>query len=101
MTNITNAIYSSANNNHIHVDFDGVNMLVPVDSSNRHYAEIVEQEIVIAAYVVPELIWEDKRIAAYGSIGDQLDQQYHDLVDGTTIWKDHITKIKSDFPKPE
>ena len=41
------------------------------------------------------------RQEAYGSIGDQLDMQYKDLVDGTTVWKDHIAKVKSDNPKPE
>jgi len=40
------------------------------------------------------------RLEAYGSIGDQLDMQYKDLVDGTTVWKDHIAKVKSDNPKP-
>jgi hypothetical protein len=40
------------------------------------------------------------RQEAYGSIGDQLDMQYKDLVDGTTVWKDHIAKVKSDNPKP-
>ena len=37
----------------------------------------------------------------YPSIIDQLDMQYHDQVDGTTTWKDAITKIKTDNPKPE
>ena len=37
----------------------------------------------------------------YASIGDQLDMQYKDLLNGTTIWKDHVAKVKSDFPKPE
>ena len=40
------------------------------------------------------------RQEAYGSIGDQLDMQYKDLVDGTTVWKDHIATVKSDNPKP-
>ena len=41
------------------------------------------------------------RQEAYGSIGDQLDMQYKDLVDGTTTWKDHIATVKSNNPKPE
>ena len=41
------------------------------------------------------------RQAAYASIGDQLDQQYWDAVNGTTTWKDAIAKVKSDNPKPE
>ena len=40
------------------------------------------------------------RRTAYGDLGDQLDMQYHDNVDGTTTWKDHVAKIKSDNPKP-
>ena len=41
------------------------------------------------------------RQEAYGPIGDQLDMQYKDAVNGTTTWKDHIAKVKSDNPKPE
>ena len=37
---------------------------------------------------------------AYGSIADQLDMQYWDEVNGTTTWKDHVAKVKSDYPKP-
>ena len=40
------------------------------------------------------------RQEAYGSIADQLDMQYWDSVNGTTTWKDHIAKVKSDNPKP-
>ena len=40
------------------------------------------------------------RRAAYGNLGDQLDMQYHDNVDGTTTWKDHVAKVKSDNPIP-
>ena len=35
----------------------------------------------------------------YPSIGDQLDMQYHDEIDGTTTWKDAIAKVKADIPK--
>jgi len=41
------------------------------------------------------------RLEAYGSIGDQLDMQYKDILNDTTTWKDHIAKVKSDHPKPE
>ena len=45
--------------------------------------------------------YKGRRKATYASIGDQLDMQYHDLLDDTTTWKDHIAKVKSDNPKPE
>ena len=37
---------------------------------------------------------------AYGDIGSQLDMQYHDAVDGTTTWKDHVAGVKSANPIP-
>ena len=42
---------------------------------------------------------KEGRRKAYPSIQDQLDMQYHDLVDGTTKWKDAVAKVKSDNPK--
>ena len=47
-----------------------------------------------------ELRVQQDRAFAYGSIGDQLDMQYKDAVNGTTTWKDHIAQVKSDNPKP-
>jgi len=43
--------------------------------------------------------YDEKRRKAYLSIGDQLDMQYRDLINGTTEWKDHIAKVKSDIAK--
>ena len=51
-----------------------------------------------AAIVATE--YQRDRVPLYGSIGDQLDMQYHDLINGTTTWKDAITKVKTDNPKP-
>ena len=36
----------------------------------------------------------------YLPIGDQLDMQYKDAVNGTTTWKDHIAAVKAKYPKP-
>ena len=36
----------------------------------------------------------------YASVGDQLDQQYKDAVNGTTTWKDAIAAVKAAHPKP-
>ena len=35
----------------------------------------------------------------YPPIGDQLDMQYKDLLNGTTTWKDAVAKVKTDNPK--
>ena len=40
-----------------------------------------------------------QRNRVYPSIGDQLDMQYKDLLNGTTTWKDAVAKVKSDNPK--
>ena len=40
------------------------------------------------------------RRRAYGDWNSQLDMQYHDNVDGTTTWKDHVAKVKTDNPIP-
>ena len=37
---------------------------------------------------------------SYASVEDQLDQQYHDALNGTTTWKDAITVVKNAHPKP-
>lgn len=49
--------------------------------------------------------WKDpneyqyKRADEYPSIVDQLDMQYHDLLNDTTTWKDAIKKVKDKYPK--
>jgi len=43
----------------------------------------------------------EARQEAYGSIGDQLDMQYKDLLNDTTTRKDQIAQVKTDSPKPE
>ena len=40
------------------------------------------------------------RIKSYPSVQEQMDLQYWDAINGTTKWKDLITKVKSDNPKP-
>tara|TARA_R100000234_G_scaffold102664_1_gene71932 strand:+ start:750 stop:1061 length:312 start_codon:yes stop_codon:yes gene_type:complete len=36
----------------------------------------------------------------YAPIGDQLDMQYKDAINGTTTWKDHVAAVKAKYPKP-
>tara|TARA_R110002167_G_C12569429_1_gene642455 strand:+ start:465 stop:764 length:300 start_codon:yes stop_codon:yes gene_type:complete len=98
--NFTNLKYSNVEHNVISADVGGQKMSIPVAEGNTHYDEIVEQELEIAAYIEPEKSWEVRRIEAYASTGDQLDMQYHDAVDGTTTWKDHVAVVKAAHPKP-
>ena len=43
--------------------------------------------------------YKQKRREAYPEIGDHLDLQYHDLLDGTTTWKDAVAAVKAAHPK--
>ena len=43
--------------------------------------------------------YHKSRAREYPSVGDQLDMIYHDQCDGTTIWRDTITDIKTKYPK--
>jgi len=59
-----------------------------------------DQDTWTAEYEAHLAATQYQRDRVYPDIGDQLDMQYHDLVDGTTTWKDAIAKVKSDNPKP-
>jgi len=63
-------------------------------------AEIEAGEAEIIPYVEPDPDYADLRRKAYASWGDQLDMQFHDSVDGTTTWVDHVAGVKAAHPKP-
>lgn len=43
--------------------------------------------------------WLDGRLADYPPLQEQLDMQYWDSVNGTTVWQDTINEIKGRYPK--
>ena len=45
--------------------------------------------------------YQRNRSTSYPSLQEQLDMQYWDSVNGTSLWKDAIAKVKTDIPKPE
>ena len=45
--------------------------------------------------------YQRNRSTSYPSLQDQLDMQYWDSVNGTSLWKNAIAKVKTDIPKPE
>ena len=52
-----------------------------------------------AAWDTENAAYRLNRAAEYPSIGDQLDMQYHDAVNGTTTWQDAIAAVKSKYAK--
>ena len=47
-----------------------------------------------------ELAYVEPRERAYPTWQDQMDMQYHDLVDGTSTWQDAIQAVKDAHQKP-
>lgn len=45
--------------------------------------------------------WLDGRLSEYPPLQEQLDMQYWDGINGTTLWADLITGIKTKHPKGE
>ena len=73
---------------------------VPFTQAEEDAADAGEAVIAKAKEDYAKVKYKDDRKKAYGDIGDQLDMRYKDLLNGTTTWKDHVAKVKSDHPKP-
>ena len=72
---------------------------VPDDTTFEHY--MVNGTIIHHNDVEdPKEDAQVTRELAYGSIGDQLDMQYKDSLDGGTRWKDHIANVKATTTAP-
>ena len=65
------------------------------DPQNDRYLDIEGNPVTIDDAKVEKY---ESRLRNFPLIEEQLDMLYWDQVNGTTVWKDTITKIKSDFP---
>jgi hypothetical protein len=74
--------------------FDAQGNQVTVDEA-AVAAEIARLE---ADYAAKQ--YQRDRAAAYPSLAEQMDMQYWDSVNGTTVWADTIAAIKQEHPKP-
>jgi len=79
-------IYKQVNNERLPISDDDFEQMV-IDCANSKFDQ-------------QENGYKTARQEAYGSIQDQLDMQYWDSVNGTTLWADHIAQVKADNPKP-
>ena len=77
-------------------------------SVNGVVSEFTDEDYAQAKIDLGNAKWDEqeygyieKRKENYLPIAEQLDLQYWDAVNGTTTWKDHIAKVKNDYPKPE
>lgn len=56
------------------------------------------EEFNAAVEKARQMVYRDRRREAYPSIADQLDVLYHEGIEG---WREIITSVKEQFPKPE
>ena len=70
------------------------------ENTDEEYEQIITDR-ANTKFDLQENGWIEDRLQAYGSLNSQLDMQYWDQVNGTTVWKDHVAKVKSYNPKPE
>jgi len=72
---------------------------ISMDVGTKPTEAEVEAELDKLDVVFKSNEYQRKRQPVYPSLEDQLDMQYWDKINGTTTWKDAISKIKSDYPK--
>lgn len=69
--------------------------LIKYNDSNKYV--IIDEDISneVATKMVMEL-----RKKEYLPIEEQMDMRYHDKLNGTNLWEEHITAVKQKYPKP-
>ena len=80
-------IYKQVNNERLPISDDDFEQMV-IDCANSKFNE-------------QQFGYIEARQEAYGSWQQQMDMQYWDKVNDTTLWADHIAQVKADYPKPE
>ena len=81
--------------------FDASGNAIPLDSSLVTAARTtLDNEAAAILYQKQRTGEAGTTDTIYASIGDQLDMQYKDAVNGTTTWKDHVAAVKAKYPKP-
>lgn len=78
------------------------NLSIPRNPANRHYQQFLQDVIdgaVVEGEDVAEPSYAELRASEYPDMATQLDMQYWDNVNGTTVWQDTIDAIKAKYPK--
>lgn len=60
---------------------------------------VISGVVEVIKWVSTPKTYQELRQADLPSIGDQMDMQYWDAINGTTLWKDMITGVKTKHPK--
>ena len=97
---IATAILAIKADAQVKVDEEDINRITWIDGNPTNITNeqiLAKQAELQAAYDAKQ--YARDRAKAYPPIGDQLDMQYWDKINATSIWSDLITTIKSDNPK--
>ena len=78
---------------------NGVDIQLTPEEETARDAEEAQSAQDKADYITNEKYKDDRR-KEYGDIGAQLEMQYWDGVNDTTVWADHVAAVKSANPKP-
>ena len=97
MTDIIKAIQKINPNAEVSVSNNDINTIVWHNGTTPIPKADIEAKMVEVQADYDAKQYQRDRV--YPSIGDQLDMQYKDLLNGTTTWKDAVAKVKSDNPK--
>jgi hypothetical protein len=97
MANITDAILKINPNAEVSVGGNDINSITWHNGTTPISKADIEAKMVEVQADYDAKQYQRDRV--YPSIGDQLDMQYWDSVNGTTTWKDAVAKVKSDNPK--
>jgi len=106
MTGIITAILAIKSDAQVSVNAGDINQITWHDGNptNITNEQILAKQVELKADYDAKQYQRDRTVlperGGYPEIGDQMDMQYHDLVDGTTTFKDAIKAIKDAHPKP-
>ena len=95
---LTQAILAIKSDAQVSINAEDINQITWHDDNPTN----ITNEQILAKQTELQADYDAKqyqRDRVYPSIGDQLDMQYKDLLNGTTTWKDAVAKVKSDNPK--
>jgi hypothetical protein len=97
MIDLTKAIKAINPNAEVSIEDNDVNQITWLNGTTPISKADIEAKMVEVQAEYDAKQYQRDRI--YPSIGEQLDMQYWDNVNGTTTWKDAVAKVKSDNPK--
>ena len=81
-------------------DTEGMEVVAPVAEVTEQVRPYVAEDAeVIEGLVSAYLTSRNVELRQYKPIGEQLDMQYWDKINGTTTWEDHIAEVKAEYPK--